>query len=287
MFLYVENRFNPRPTYIVGAGSPRPGRWEHFIRTLDAPTMTLPPTLEALRALKRKKFWYNIERQKRLFEAEKGPLRIETLRDDPRLPDFLDQVQALFSARWHNRLIRSPWRSQAGFLPYKTAMIELAKTGEAELIVLHSAGRLLSYAYCLIADDRYFFFQHCADPDPALRRYSLGKILVVEMIRNLVVAGGCRTLDFMIGLTDYKLDWADRVEPTYYRVSLARRLRNLPAFLLWATAAQSWFALSRNEKLKRSVRHVVERLRAVAPVRRRALASDSTDASLQEGATIP
>jgi CelD/BcsL family acetyltransferase involved in cellulose biosynthesis len=287
MFLYVENRFNSRPRYVVGPVAPRPDRYEHFIRSLDAPIMTVPATAEALRALKRKKFWYNIERQKRLFEAEVGPLEIEVLRDDPRLPVFLDKVQALFSTRWRDRPTSSPWRSPNGFVPYRTAMIELARTGEAELIVLHSDGRLLSYGYCLIAGDRYCFYQHCADHSPEFRRYSLGKVLVVEMIRHIVATERCRTLDFMIGLTDYKLEWADQIAPTYYRVSVPRKLRFLPGFFLWTAAAHAWFHVYTNEKLKRRIRHVLERLAAIGPARRVSAASNTAGSEPMEGATNP
>ncbi|HUZ75364.1 MAG TPA: GNAT family N-acetyltransferase [Stellaceae bacterium] len=225
--------------------------------------MTVPATQDALRARRRKKYWYNIDRQKRLFETEIGPLQFEVLGDDPRLGTFLDQVHALFLKRWSQHFTLAPWRTERGYAPYRAGMLSLVRDGAAELLALHSGGRLLSFGYCLIAGDGYYFYQHAADPDPRLRRYSLGKILVVEMVRHVVSAGRFRTLDFMIGTADYKLEWADRIEPVYYRVSLPRRVWAVPPFIAWSAGAEIWFRLVTNAGLKARLRRILESLLAL------------------------
>ena len=219
MFLYVQNRYNPRPSTVLlppdeqGVGAERCA----WVRGHDAPLMIVPRDPAALRARRRAKFWADVRRRERRFEERFGALGFERVADPRALEEWLPKVHALFLARWRHTHTGSAWATERGFEPYADAMRELAAEGVASLHVLYrtSDRGLLAYSYDLEQDRTLYLYQHSAAQDPELRGLSPGVLFMTKLVTEIVERGQVDALDFMIGIFDYKLDWARCVQRTY------------------------------------------------------------------------
>ncbi|OLT14207.1 hypothetical protein BJF78_19585 [Pseudonocardia sp. CNS-139] len=222
MFEYVRNEFNPDPALVLG-GTPRPaGRFVVDIPYSVSLVLPIPRTAADLRALRSRKYWSKLRRSEKLLAEDGVKLDFAVLRDEPGLRPALDEVQRLFARRWADEYTSFGWKTPAGFAPYATAMQELAASGRGELVTLRDGDRLVSFAYCLVQDRTYFFYQHASVPDERYRRHSIGKILVARLLADLVEHRRADVLDLMTGAADYKREWTDAEQPILRRISADR-----------------------------------------------------------------
>ena len=212
MFDYVINNYNPSPRLITERSLDRDYL---YVKYSVAPYMCLPKSLGDLKQQHKKKFWYNLSRSQRLYQESFGALHFEIVRDSDDLNYFLDQVYELFNRRWEGEYTSAAWKTKRGFDLYKDAMINLASKRKAFLAVLYDENRnLLSYGYCLDQQKSIFFYQHTTTVEPVYRKYSLGKILIHNILK-FAVAERYERFDFMIGSASYKYEWAKDVEVIY------------------------------------------------------------------------
>ena len=181
MFDYIKNKYNPSPKLFLQNDLKKD---YIYIPYVEAPFLTLPENQIDFKSLHKRKFWYNIKRSQKLFEDTYGDLNFEILQDETKLNFYLNEVFNLFKKRWSDEYTSAAWKTVGGFELYKKAMIDLASSKEAFLAILTDKnGKLLSYGYCLIQDEVVCFYQHTTDTNDIYRKYSLGKILVCNLLK--------------------------------------------------------------------------------------------------------
>ncbi len=212
MFDYLVNSYNQSPSLI----SERDLDHRYlYVKYTEAPYLVLPDSPENFKSQHKKKFWYNLNRSERLYEAKFGVLHFEIIRDQENLDYFLDQVFDLFNKRWEGEYTSAAWKSKDGFNSYKEAMIDLASKGNAFLAVLYDENKkLLSYGYCLDQDNALFFYQHTTILEPIYRTFSLGKLLIYSLLKY-AISERYEKFDFMAGTSPYKYEWTKETQVIY------------------------------------------------------------------------
>lgn len=217
MFDYVKNRYNQNPGMVQHSNIDKDNL---YVKFLNAPYMMLPKDLDEFKATHKSKFWYNLNRFEKIFQKEIGQLHFEVIKDEKNLQEFLDKIFILFNKKWINEYLTTPWKCKEGFKKYKEAMLDLASKNEGFIAVLYGEHRdLLSYAYCLEDGDTVYFYQYTTDPDPKYKRYSLGKVLVHNLLKYVIEEKKYKKFDFMNGEQSYKTEWAKQSEAVYIKIN--------------------------------------------------------------------
>lgn len=169
-------------------------------------------------------------RRRRRLGEQVGPLHLEV--DDPGddvLPFAVDVKGEQMRRTLGVSLFDDP-RNERFLRALRERGLLLATT-------LRAGGRLLAVWLGAIHEGRWYGWIFAYDPDPALRRYSLGRQLLYAMLRESLERGH-RELDFSIGDEDYKWYFATHARavgplgapPITVRVRkvVARALRGTP-----------------------------------------------------------
>lgn len=215
MFDYVINRFNRNPIFVM-----EDERDDSllYIKYTEAPFLNLPKTIAEFRAQHKKKFWYNIRRNIRLYESAHGPLYFNIVKNADDLEYYLDQVFKLFNARWESEYTSASWKTHEGFGDYRTAIKELSLSNEAFLAVLsNEKNQILSYGFCLQVDTTIHLYQHTTIVDKEFRKFSLGKILMQNLL-TYAITNNFERFDFMAGTSPYKYEWTKLTTEVYRRI---------------------------------------------------------------------
>ncbi len=215
MFDYVINRFNRKPIFVT-----EDERDNHllYIKYTEAPFLQLPKTVEEFRAQHKKKFWYNIRRNIKLYESAYGRLYFNIVTKADELEYYFDQVFKLFNARWENEYTSASWKTAEGFGDYRNAIKELSLSSEAFLAVLSNENnQILSYGLCLQVDTTIHLYQHTTIMDQKFRKFSLGKILMQNLL-TYAITHNFQRFDFMAGTSPYKYEWTKRKRKIYRRI---------------------------------------------------------------------
>ena len=229
MFDYIKNKYNSSPSLFVENNLKK----DHiYVPYVEAPFLLLPENQIEFKSLHKRKFWYNIRRSEKLFEADHGELNFEILKDEPQLVFYLKEVFNLFNKRWLDEYTSASWKTIEGFDLYKKAMIDLASSKEAFLAILTDKnGKLLSYGYCLIQDEVVCFYQHTTDTNDIYRKYSLGKILVCNLLKYSIECK-YKEFDFMTGQTSYKYEWAKNTRMIYRQIGKKNNINYIKSFIV-------------------------------------------------------
>jgi hypothetical protein len=215
MFDYVKNKYNQCPDMVAHNDLNKDYLYVEYTK---APYLMLPKTLENFRSLHKKKFWYKLRRYEKLFQKDFNELTFSIVKDQKELSFFLDQVFILFNKRWNKEYTSCTWKHKEGFDKYKKAMIDLCSSNEAFLAVLFDKNKkLLSYGYCLDQDNTIYFYQHTTITDSEYRKYSLGKVLLHNLLKH-AVENKYDKFDFMAGDASYKYEWTRNVRTIYISV---------------------------------------------------------------------
>jgi len=215
MFDYLVNKYNRTPKLITENDLDQKFLYVFYAK---APYLVLPTSLEGLKSQHKRKFWYNLKRSNKLFEDKYGKLYFDVIVDQEKIVYFSDQVFELFESRWKTEYTSAAWKSQGGFRLYRDALVDLASKGGGFLAVLHDKNnKLLSFAYCLTQDNSLYFYQHTTTIDDHYRRYSLGKILIFNLLKY-GISRGYQKFDFMSGASPYKTEWAKEFQFIYEKI---------------------------------------------------------------------
>lgn len=199
-----------------------------------APYLKLPKTVDEFYEMHKRKFWYNINRGKKLFISDFGALDFIVTSEKDLLLQYLPKIQELFAIRWEKSHTSFDWKTKSGFQKYQDAMIDLASTGNGEIALLVNNQTVLAFGYSLSYDKNYYFFQHAVIPDPRYRKYSLGKILIKQLIES-AIQKNFEVFDFMTGDQGYKKEWANGEKKVYIRVSEDKSILGILNFLFKIT----------------------------------------------------
>ena len=242
MFTYIYNEYNQKPAWVLeGTGKDR----NKFVCDIEydvAPYLNLPETLDVFYKMHKPKFWYNINRAEKIFELENGPLSFSIVSDNELLLKYLPQIQELFAKRWKESFIFFDWKTRKGFQKYQDAMLDLAVRGCGEIAILTCNGTLLTFAYSLMYNKRYYFFEHAVTREEHYKKYSLGKILIKKLIERCIERK-FEIFDFMTGGTPYKKEWAKSEKIVYMRVSEAKTLYGVLQYgckIVFCYARRAW-----------------------------------------------
>lgn len=229
MFTYIKNEYNRNPGWVLEGTEKDEGMLVYDIEYDISPYLIIPETVNDFYKMHKPKFWYNINRSEKLFEKEIGPLSFNVISDKDLLLRYLPQIQQLFAARWKDSFILFDWKTKKGFLKYQDAMLNLAANGCGEIAILTYNDTLLSFAYSLIYNKRYYFFEHAVIREEQYKKYSLGKILIKKLMES-VIERKFEIFDFMTGDTPYKKEWAKEEKKVYLRIAEAKTPYGLVKF---------------------------------------------------------
>jgi CelD/BcsL family acetyltransferase involved in cellulose biosynthesis len=224
VFEYLRNEYNRTPLLTVEPHPVPPGKFVIDLPYSTAPLLRLPRSAEELDRLHGRKWWSTMRRKERRLRENVADVEFRVLASATEIEQLLPPVQSVFEERWSGQYTSFPWKTPEGFQPYADAMLELAPQGRAELAVLLGDGRLLSFAYCLREGSTYYFYQHATTTDPRYQQFSVGKLLVMKLVQQLVHDGRCETLDFMTGASAYKLEWTREQRPIFVRIEEEKTL---------------------------------------------------------------
>ena len=188
-----------------------------FLEFSKSPFLTIPENLEDFKDQHKKKFWYNLRRQERLYCEKYGLLKFNVFQDERLVNKFLPQVKKLFRERWKEEYTSLCWKNNKCFDAYSKEFLKKCLDQTAFLAVLtNEDDELLSYCYCLVRDDVVYLFQHTTDINIDLRTYSLGKLAIWKLINFLIKSQKYSKLDFMYGESSYKYEWTKSYERVFY-----------------------------------------------------------------------
>lgn len=218
MFDYLVTPHSPSPRLVLEQQPAPPGRVVRHLEESRSLVVELPTDPEGLSAARSGRFWKDLRRRERRFQEAHGALRFRAVSDPAELRAALPLVRELFAARWDGLYTTLPWRRDDGFAPYATALVDLASKGEAELVLLEGADRLLAFSWLFLQPPWCYCWQHAATREEPFPRYGLGTILDVRTFEHLVGRGDIHHYDFMVGDAVYKREWGAWERPVYLRL---------------------------------------------------------------------
>lgn len=179
--------------------------WES-IRVEGNPLLDLSPGWTALAGQVGKNLRHDVAKKKRrLAEAGVEPqLEVETCCTPGLLQELSELARRRLAAEGHKSSFLDPDR--AAFIAQVGAQAQAR--GEFACFTLRHQGRLLAYRYGFLQSGT--FFDWITSYDPEFFPYSIGKLMLWDLIERLCAQGVAR-LDFMAGEEDYKLKWGPEV----------------------------------------------------------------------------
>ena len=188
-----------------------------FLEFSKAPFLSIPENFDDFKKQHKKKFWYNLRRQERLYCEKYGQLNFDVLQDSESINLFLPQVQKLFQDKWEEGYTSLCWKNNECFSDYSKEFLRRCTTQNAFLSVLTDENNeLLSYCYCMVEGGTVYLFQHTTIVNTDLKVYSLGKLIMWKLIVFLIESNKYDKLDFMYGESSYKYEWTKDYERVFY-----------------------------------------------------------------------
>lgn len=140
-----------------------------------------------------------------------GDLAFEEVTGGARLPAVLGECFQLEASGW-KATHGSPIMAQQDTLRFYTELAQrAADAGTLAVFVLRLDGKPVAFEYCLRAPPRMDMLKISYAPD--LARYSPGNVLRQQVLKTEIERGAI-TLYHMGRASDWKLRWANRVDPT-------------------------------------------------------------------------
>ena len=161
----------------------------------------------------------NLHSRRRRQLAELGHLEVEVARTAEELDTALDDAFRLHVMRWHGRRDDSRLATERGQEFNRAAYRALAGLDVPRIVLLRLDGRAIAFhSYFVLAKTMYV---HRLAFDPELARFSPGLVNTLDAL-EAAGAEGVQRVEFLGGAERYKQEFADRFEPLYEAVGLAR-----------------------------------------------------------------
>ena len=139
-----------------------------------------------------------------------GDLAFEVVTGGARLPAVLEECFQLEASGW-KAANGSPILAQQDTLCFYTELAQqAAEAGALAIFLLRLDGKPIAFEYCLRAGPRIDMLKISYAPD--LARYSPGNVLRQHVLKSEIERGAV-TLYHMGRASDWKLRWANRVDP--------------------------------------------------------------------------
>ena len=188
---------------VLRYGRPRP----HY-------RIDLPASYETFLAGMRKKQRDDIKRIARnLHRLCAGDWAYVSFDKPEQVEDFLEQAIPVSELTFQYKLMCAGLSDRPKLLRQFSA---LAEQGIWRGHLLRCRGKAVAFAYGYQLDDVYYFYE--TGYDPGWSHASVGKVLLVQIIRQVIASGTVRQFDFLYGDQDYKRRFANlsSMDAEYY-----------------------------------------------------------------------
>ena len=192
---------------------------EHGKRPLY--TIALPETFDAYLARFGSKKRYNLRRQVRVLEEQMPGLELIRVDAEEQVAEFVRQAQHIARRTWQHQAI-GPLGIERDDIALR--LTDLARRGLLRSYVLRSGGRAL--AFVLGYQGRGVFHYADIGHDAELSKFSPGTVLLYRLIEDLIAHQRPQTLNFGIGVSEYKRQFATEVREETSLLILRDTLRN-------------------------------------------------------------
>jgi CelD/BcsL family acetyltransferase involved in cellulose biosynthesis len=190
-----------------------------IVERFEAPVLLMPNGWEAAYAAKTNSKRRNLHRRRLRQLSELGEVSFEIARSGDEMEALLEDSFHLHRLRWEGRPDRSTFGTGAGREFHRAALRRLAREGVLRIVLMRISGRPVAFHYFFVLGSTMVV--HRLGFDPALARCSPGLVTTLETLRQ-VSAEGVTRVEWLGGRERYKVELADRFEPLYEGVGLAR-----------------------------------------------------------------
>jgi len=190
-----------------------------LVERAEAPVVELDSDWETLYRAKMSSKARAQHRRRRRNLEELGRLEVVVSRTADELVAALEDAFVLHALRWDGRPDGSGFLTPTGMRFHRAAIRALADVGAARIVTLKLDGRAIAFHYFFLLEERMYV--HRIGFDPSLGRHSPGVLNTFDAIEAAALEGATR-VEFLGGAERYKLDLADRFEPLYQGLGLAR-----------------------------------------------------------------
>jgi CelD/BcsL family acetyltransferase involved in cellulose biosynthesis len=191
-----------------------------LLERVEAPVLDLGRDWEAVYTAKASTKTRQTHRRKRRRLEELGRLEFSLATTAEEVAAALEETFRIHQLRWHGRRdgsgLARPEVRDAQRAGYR------ALAGTARILTLSLDGRTIAYNCCLVLGKRLYSHRLAFDPEYA--QWSPGLLCTLELCER-AAAEGVERVEFLGGGEDYKLQLADRQEPLFEGLGLARTAR--------------------------------------------------------------
>jgi CelD/BcsL family acetyltransferase involved in cellulose biosynthesis len=190
-----------------------------MIERIESPVLDLAAGWDEVYRAKTTSKKRNLHKRRRRQLSELGRLEVTVARDSETTGPALEEAFRLHALRWEGRPDGSGFGTPIGMRFHRAALSALAELDIPRIVTLRLDKRPIAFHY-------YFalcgcMYVHRLAFDPALARFSPGQVNTLDAIQTASDEGLTR-VEFLGGGERYKVELADRFEPLYEGVGLAR-----------------------------------------------------------------
>jgi CelD/BcsL family acetyltransferase involved in cellulose biosynthesis len=215
------------------------------VERVEAPVLLMPNGWEDAYRAKTGSKKRNLHRRRLRQLGELGAVEFSVGRTQEELEPMLEEAFRLHNLRWQGRPDGSTFGTEAGRQFHRAALRRIADLGVLRIVLMRVGGWPAAFHYFFELEGTMVV--HRLAFDPALARYSPGLVSTLETLR-IASEDGMTRVEFLGGNERYKLELADREEPLFEAIGLARN--PLGALAARQRLASLWLRL----RLKRSER---------------------------------
>jgi CelD/BcsL family acetyltransferase involved in cellulose biosynthesis len=202
-----------------------PGRLRLLQRS-EAPVLDLRDGWDAVYRGKVSQKSRSLHGRRRRQLERLGRLEFTVARTPDELEPALEECFTLHEVRWSGRPDGSQFATQAGRRFHRAALRNLAPLDVLRIVTMRLDGRPIAFHYDFLLEGRLYVHRLAFDPEYA--RQSPGLLTTLETIGN-AAEEGATFVEFLGGAERYKVQLADRFEPLYEAIGLARTLQGRAA----------------------------------------------------------
>ena len=233
-----------RPSCAATAGAAR----LRLNKRVDSPVLDLGAGFDAVynAHTTSKRRGSNRRRLRQLEEL--GTIEFARARTEPELRVALEEAFTLHHLRWQGRPDGSDFGTDRGMAFQREAVAAISKLEVPSIVTLRLDDRPIAFHYSFVVERQMVV--HRLAFDPALARFSPGVLTMLEVLRT-AADEGVERVEYLGGDESYKLEFADRVEPLYQGVGMARTVQGRVAAATRLKAIDARRRLKSSDSLRR------------------------------------
>ena len=180
--------------------------------------------------------------------AELGRLETTVARTREELGPALEDAFAVHALRWRGRPDGSEFGTTTGRRFHREATSALGELDVLRIVTLKLNGRPIAFVYYFVLEGRMYCYRLAFDPE--FQRFSPGVVNRFDALETAFAEGATR-VEFLGGAERYKMELADRFEPLYEGLGLARSVPGRAALAGRVNAIRLRRFLKRSASIRR------------------------------------